>query len=117
MIATRALIKNLARQRKESSIQAAVLAVFRGYGILCWPMNREKGGRNRAAHVGFKGLPDIGGVLPGGRAFFAEVKRPGETLGPYQVGARARLTAQGAFVCTVRSVEDAQAAAKIATGR
>lgn len=117
MIATRALVKKLARKRKESSIQAACLAVFRAYGIVCWPQNREKGGRNRAVHVGFNGLPDIGGVLPGGRAFFAEVKRPGQNLTPHQLGAAEMLRQQGALVCVVRSVEWAHRVAKEATGR
>ena len=112
------MLRRLARaERRESHLQAAVLATFRAYGILCWPMNREKGGRNRAAHVGFKGLPDIGGVLPGGRAFFCEVKRPGKRPTPHQVGAMYELHKQGAFVCTVSSVEQAQGQAEMATER
>ena len=92
--------------RRESEIQAAVLACLRAHGILCWKQNREKGNWRRASHVGFRGMPDIVGVLPGGQAVFVEVKRPGEGLSPYQDGAHRMLVAQGAKVATVRSVDD-----------
>ena len=99
--------------RKESAIQTAVMGCLRAYGVLCWPQNREKGGRNRASHYGFKGIPDIGGVLRGGRSIMVEVKRPGETLAPYQVGAHALLRSHGVLVFNVTRVEDvARALAK-----
>ncbi len=92
--------------RKESAIQAAVMGCLRAYGILCWPQNREKGGRNRAAHYGFKGIPDIGGVMPGGRAIHVEVKCGREKPSPYQVAAQEMLRKQGAVVFTVWNIED-----------
>jgi hypothetical protein len=96
--------------RKESAIQPAILGCLRAYGILCWPQNREKGNWRRASHVGFKGLPDIGGVMRGGRAIQVEVKKPGEPLGPYQRAAHEMLTKQGALVFTVTCVDDVQRA-------
>lgn len=93
--------------RKESEIQSAVLGALRAYGVLCWPQNREKGGGpRRASHVGFKGLPDIGGVLPGGRALFVEVKRPDAELSRFQFAAHRLLEQQGAYVFVARCVED-----------
>lgn len=98
--------------RRERDVQAAVLAIFRAHGILLWKQNREKAGRRYAPHFGFRGLPDLGGVLPGGRAIHVEVKRPGAKPTPAQVGAMQMLARQGAFVCLVRSVEEAQEKAK-----
>ncbi len=98
-------------KRKESAIQAAVMACLRAHGILCWPMNRERAswGR-RASHIGFKGIPDIGGVLKGGRAVFVEVKRPGVVPGIWQNSAHVLLRSQGALVFTATCVEDVQSA-------
>lgn len=119
MIATRALVTKLARrQQPEAQLQAACLKVFVAYGILAYPMNREKGGgRKGAKHVGFTGLPDVSGVLPGGRAFFSEIKRRGQYPTLPQIVAISQLERQGAFVCVVHSVEEAHQAAKEATGR
>ncbi len=104
------MIQRLARQRPESQIQVAVMAYLRARGILCWPQNREKSGRGArgAGHVGFRGLPDIGGVLPGGRAIHVEIKRPGGKPSPHQVGAIAMLRKQGALVFVASSVEEAE---------
>ena len=99
--------------RRESAIQTAVLACLRAHGILCWPQNREKANWRRASHVGFRGLPDIGGILRGGQAIQVEVKRPGEDLSRYQVGAHAMLRKQGAAVFTVSSVEDVRRALEL----
>ena len=113
MIAPPTLVRKLAGKRKESQLQAACLAVFRGYGIIAFPANREKGGRNRASHVGFKGLPDICGTIPGsGRSFYCEVKRRGAIPSPHQVAALRMLAQAGAFVCLVHDVEEAQDAAR-----
>lgn len=104
-------------QRRESEVQAAVLGVFRAFGILCWKQNREKGGWRRASHVGFAGLPDIAGVLPGGRAFFCEVKRRGGILSSMQIGAVDMLRKAGAYVCVVHSVGEAEVCAREALRR
>jgi len=93
-------------RRREAEIQAAVIGCLRAYGILCWPQNREKGNWKRASHMGFKGLPDIGGVLRNGRALQVEVKRPGEKPDKWQLAAHAMLRAQNALVLVVCSVED-----------
>jgi hypothetical protein len=111
-------IRRLARQRKESALQAAVLAVLRGHGLIMWKLNREKAGPRYAPHVGFRGLPDLGGVIPGsGRACFVEVKRKGQVPSPHQVAALRMLAKAGAFVCLVHDVEEAQDAAKEAMRR
>lgn len=94
--------------RRESAVQAAVLGCLRAHGVLCWPMQRERAGYRRASHIGFKGIPDIGGVLKGGRAVFVEVKRGIEKPSPYQVAAHEMLRAQGALVFTAWGVEDVE---------
>lgn len=103
-------IEKISRSRRESAIQASVLAVLRAHGILCWPQNREKGGRNRASHVGFRGLPDIGGILPDGRAIQVEVKRPGQSLSIWQRSAHELLRSQHAVVFTVTSIDETRTA-------
>ena len=99
-------LRTLRRGRKESAIQAAVLGCLRAHGVLCWPTNREKGNWRRATHVGFRGLPDISGVMQSGRAIFVEVKRPGQELSIFQSSAHALLRSQGAAVFTAWCVED-----------
>jgi hypothetical protein len=116
MIAPPARVRQAARRRPEAQLQAAVLAVLRGHGLIMWKLNREKAGPRYAPHVGFKGLPDLGGVIPGsGRAIFVEVKRPGVVPSPHQVAALRMLAQAGAFVCLVHDVIEAQDAAREAT--
>lgn len=52
------------------------------------------------------GHADIGGVLPGGRAFYLEVKRPGEKPTPKQAKFLARMAKAGALTGVVTSVAD-----------
>jgi hypothetical protein len=68
--------------RKESDVQRAILDYLKLRGIFAYRMKNE-GTFDPTCHVwrkgtGTPGLPDIGGVLPGGRALFIEVKRPGQ---------------------------------------
>lgn len=71
----------------------------------------------RASHITFTGHPDVAGVLPGGRAFFSEMKLPGQVPTLEQTAALRTLAKQGAFVCLVHSVTEAEDAAREATRR
>lgn len=107
------LVNELARHgRREIELQKAVLASFRAYGIIMWKQNREKAGRRYAPHFGFPGMPDLGGVLPGGRSIQVECKLPGAKPTPHQLGAMQLLARQGAFVCLVHDVSEAESKAK-----
>lgn len=102
------LVQRAARRRPERELQTAILRVLQLHRVLAWGVQRERAGRARASHIGFTGLPDITGVLPGGRALFLEVKRPNNKATPQQERAMYLLHCQGAVVSIVRSVEDAQ---------
>lgn len=52
------------------------------------------------------GHPDIAGILPGGRALFVEIKRPGAQLSPAQVGMLKVLSTMGALALTVHSLDE-----------
>ncbi len=112
----RALLPRLARQgRREYDLVRPALGILRGYGIIAYPLMREKGGRNRAAHVGFKGIPDLGGTLRGGRSIYVELKRPGKKSDPFQVAAQDMLERQGAVVLRdITNVEQLHAALRAA---
>jgi hypothetical protein len=101
--------------RSERELQRSCLDVYHAYHILAWGVNRERAGFKRASHIGFKGHPDIAGVLPNGRAFFCEVKLPGQRPTIEQTCAMRLLAKQGAFVCLVHAVDEAQDAAQEAT--
>lgn len=103
--------------RPERQLQTACLAIFRGYDILCAGFNRERAGRARASHIGCEGLPDILGVLPDGRAFCCELKVGDAKPTVAQLAVMRALAQRNAFVCLVRTVEQAQDAARRATKR
>lgn len=58
---------------------------------------------------GLKGVPDRLVLFPGGKAVFAELKRPGETPRPLQEKRAAELRALGFQVYAIDSVEGVQA--------
>lgn len=55
---------------------------------------------------GFKGSPDIHGVLKGGRALYCETKRPSTNLDPDQVIFRDKAIQAGAMYFIARRIED-----------
>jgi len=102
----RELVAAARKQRRERSIQAEVLKVLRLHGVLAWGFQRERAGRARASHIGFKGCPDILGFLPNGRGLAVEVKRPRENLTVDQRAAGVILTGQGVVWAVVHSTEE-----------
>lgn len=70
----------------ESEIQKSILAWLHLNRVFAYRTNNIgvplKNGGFRPSPV--KGLPDICGVLPGGKALYVEVKRPGNALSENQ---------------------------------
>ena len=54
---------------------------------------------------GFDGMPDRLVLMPGGRVFFAELKRPGEKPRPLQIARHRMLTSFGFEVFVIDSIE------------
>lgn len=97
-------------KRKESDIQRAVLDYLKARGIMAWRQKSEgtfdaKRGIYRRG-TGTPGLPDIGGILPGGRALQIEVKAGRNKPTPEQVDFLARARAAGAVAFVAYSVDD-----------
>lgn len=110
-------------QESEADIQRGVLKVLRIHPAVwrAWRVNSgaavshytDSSGRTRRHFVRFNGQAghsDLAGVFKGGRAFFIEVKRPGENPTPLQQSFLDDMQAGGAFVACVHSVDEAHAA-------
>ena len=120
-----------ANRALESALQAQIidwLRVEQARGRVVW-FCRVNGGlaqygrqriRNYVLHlrgaepVG-KGYADLHGMLPGGRYFALEVKRPDETATPEQATFLAVVRAGGGIAAVVRGFEDAARALGEAT--
>ena len=104
----------LRRGRRESEILKAILQYLGARGILAFRANTgafvgEYKGKRRFVRFSERGMPDIHGVLPGGRALYIEVKGPTGRLSPWQVAQIDRLRRQGALAFVARSVPDVAA--------
>ena len=103
----------------ESVIQAQIMEylLFKGYFV--WRANNapifdaKRGAFRKAGKYAPKGLPDIGGVLNDGRAFFIEVKRPGGKVSPDQQAFLDRANGLGALAFVAYSVDEV----KVVMGR
>lgn len=80
----------------ESEIEKKIVRYVQSRGGMCL----------KWVSPGFTGVPDRIILMPGGKIFFAELKRPGEKLRPRQKRVRDQLTALGAVVLRIESVED-----------
>jgi hypothetical protein len=92
----------------EGEIQADILAALRHLGVMAWrnPIGQGRFG-SRSRHSA--GLPDIGGILMGGRALLIEVKRPKAKPRSNEVKQNEHLQRardMGALVIVARSVQD-----------
>jgi len=111
-------------KRKETEIQAEILNLLKRRGIFAYN-SKNQGTWNAAKscyiYHGLQGVPDITGFLPGGRALYIEVKRPGENLRegyftkagkyiPGQTDFRDIAIAQGTLYILARSIEDVESA-------
>lgn len=95
----------------EHDIQTAILNYLGYKGIKAIRVNAGRyaigEGKSRRMIMGAPtGTPDIIGVIPGGRALYVEVKRPGGKPRPTQVDVMAEYKYLGALVCVATSVEE-----------
>lgn len=94
--------------KTEAEIQADIMAALRDLGVLATrvPMGQGRFG-SRSRHSA--GLPDIIGVLPGGRFLGIEVKRPGAAKRKNEAKQSEwieRARNRGALVIVATSVDD-----------
>lgn len=96
----------------ESDVQSAVLDYLRRV-VKAQAIRYNSGAMQEsgphARYVSFNDAPghsDIAGTLPGGRAFYIEVKRPGQKATPKQAAFLARMASAGALVGVVHSVDE-----------
>ena len=97
---------------KETDIQAAILKALSLHPSVAFAhrMNAGAGklvhgnGQSRFVRFGFPGMPDIMGMLIGGRALYIEVKRPSGVVSPEQRAFLARASENGAIAFVARSV-------------
>ena len=99
-------------QRVEKGIQDAILAHLRRIG---WRAIRHNSGAAVSGvgaarrFIKFNDAPghsDISGVAPGGRAYFIEVKRPGEKPTPKQQIFLESMSAAGAHTAVLHSLDE-----------
>lgn len=80
----------------ESAIENAIVKYVKDRGGLCL----------KWVSPGFTGVPDRIVLMPGGRVFFCEIKRPGEELRPRQKRVKAQIESLGFTVLRVTGKED-----------
>ena len=109
------------RPRREAEIQRAILQFLGAHRVLAYRSNTgavtatTHGGRSRFVRFGVRGMPDITGVLPGGRALYIEVKAPGGRCSPWQIARLAELAKQGAVALVATGVPEVAAALRMTT--
>ncbi len=97
------------RKVSESMILKACLHYLTIRGVECWRANTgamKIPGSDRFVRFGKKGMPDIQGYMPDGRAFFCECKSATGKLRPEQVVFLERAERCGCKCVVARSVDD-----------
>lgn len=104
-------------QQPERALVHDVVALLRKkYRCVAWRNNvgriplQSPNGDWRAIHMGEKGLPDVIGVLPGGRCIAVECKRPGNRLSQWQIHMLDELRARNALVIVAYDIRDVEVA-------
>ena len=98
-------------ERSEREIRAEIEAALRSRGV-CFsrtdatPVRATDDGRPIFHGRVRVGWPDITAVLPGGRVWGIEVKRPGQTLTPKQNEVRAKIESAGGYYTIATGVAD-----------
>lgn len=100
----------LAGSPKESLIVKSIETLLRYFQIFHWRMYTGprvyKG--NKFLPSLQVGMPDIIGVLPDGRFFAIEVKRPGGTISPAQLDTIEAINARGGIAFVATRTEDVE---------
>lgn len=96
--------------RSETQVSAAVKDALQKAGCMVWrqnvgmiPIAGKSGGFRRST---VRGMADLGGICPGGRALQVEVKRPGVKPSDAQADWLTDCERKGALCAVVRSVDD-----------
>lgn len=91
---------------KEESLTLQILEYLRTYNFPAWRTHDTR------HHPVEAGIADINAVLPSGRFFACEVKKPGGTTNKIreqlQIEWLARVKIRGAIVCRAESIEDVE---------
>jgi len=85
---------------KEKSLEKKVRAWLTARGVCNYKFH--------GSPYSIKNFPDIFGVLPGGRAYFIELKAPGKKPRPGQLAFLAFLAEQGAVAFWADSLEEVE---------
>ena len=94
----------------EADILRDILKALRAHPAVATVERRQSGvfrDGNRFVRVGQRGLPDISGMLHGGRAYAIEVKRPGRLADERQAEYLNRIQAAGGCAGVASSVSEA----------
>jgi hypothetical protein len=86
------------RPQSEKEIKTEIKKYLKGRGIFCW--NEWQG------QFSVKGVPDLIGILPGGRLLGVEVKRAKGTLRPEQEEFITKINRCGGLAFVARSVTE-----------
>jgi len=78
---------------RELSIEDALTSKVKAHGGFCFKM------------TGYKGIPDRLVLMPGGRAFFVELKKPGGIVSPAQTKRHEELSSKGFDVYVIANIE------------
>jgi hypothetical protein len=95
----------------EQSIQSAILALLRAYGIFCWKNNTAGiyvKARNTYIPSHAPGVADILGVLKDGRFLAVEVKSEKGRVSPHQQQFINMINQNGGLAFVAHSVEEVQ---------
>lgn len=100
-------------RKLEKPIETQCLSYLHALGVFVWKVDRQgtydpRIGRFRANKNPFKikGVPDIQGILPGGRALHIEVKSETGKLSEHQKDFAAMAQKCGALILCVRSLDE-----------
>jgi hypothetical protein len=97
----------------ERDIQTQIIAYLKLRDIFCWKQNTSgiyRKDRNAYIPSHTRGMPDICGILHGGRALYVEVKRKTGRLSEAQKEFLGRASTLGALAIVAYCVEDVEAA-------
>ena len=99
--------KPLAR-RTETDLKHAIETVLQARGYWCWVINCGEI-RGTFGHVRLMppGAGDIMGILPGGRAWFIECKKPGEAQNKNEIDWQHTCKLNGTPYCVCETIDEA----------
>lgn len=99
------------KYKKESDLKAQILSYLCFRKIFAWPQRNVGVWNVRTGHYipsQIKGIPDVLGILPGGRFLGIEVKRPGNYPTPHQAAFLMRIREAGGIAFIAHSVLDVE---------